>query len=150
MGRPMTEAERKAFLAEPHVAVLSVAGEAGRPPLAAPSFYAYRPGGAISFFTNTQRGRARKVERIDQTGRVTLTVQSPEPPYRYVTVEASVVRADRSPAFEEVLAIARRYMPEEHARGMAASEVEDPESTLILYTVRPDRWLSADFTDEAA
>ena len=33
---------------------------------------------------------------------------------------------------------------------MAASEVEDPESALIVFTVRPDRWLSADFSDEAA
>jgi nitroimidazol reductase NimA-like FMN-containing flavoprotein (pyridoxamine 5'-phosphate oxidase superfamily) len=78
MARPMTEREREAFLAEPRVAVLSVAGEEGRPPLAAPSFYAYLPGGAVSFFTNTQRRRARNVERIDETGRVTLTVQRPE------------------------------------------------------------------------
>src|SRR5918995_3907134 len=45
--RPMTPAEREAFLAEPRVAVLSVVRGDGRPPLAAPSFYAYEPGGDI-------------------------------------------------------------------------------------------------------
>jgi nitroimidazol reductase NimA-like FMN-containing flavoprotein (pyridoxamine 5'-phosphate oxidase superfamily) len=55
----MTVREREAFLAEPRVAVLSVAGEGGRPPLAAPSFYAYEPGGDVSFFTNTERRGAR-------------------------------------------------------------------------------------------
>ncbi len=150
MPRPMSAREREAFLAEPRVAVLSVAGEGGRPPLAAPSFYAYEPGGDVSFFTNTERRRARKAERIGATGRVSLTVQHPEPPYRYVTVEGSVVRTDRPPSADQVLAIARRYMPEAHAQGLAASELGDPESTMVVFTVRPDRWLTADFSDDAA
>jgi uncharacterized protein len=113
--------------------VLSVAGEGGRPPLAAPSFYAYEPGGDVSFFTNTERRRARKAERIGATGRVSLTVHHPEPPYRYVTVEGSVVRTDRPPSADQILAIARRYMPEEHAQGLAAAELGDPESTIGLH-----------------
>jgi hypothetical protein len=147
MPRRMSEREREAFLAEPRVAVLSVAGEDGRPPLAAPSFYAYEPGGDISFFTSTERRRARKAERIGGTGLVSLTVQHPEPPYRYVTVECSVVRTDRPPSADQILAIARRYMPEEHAQGMATSELGDPESTLVVFTVRPARWLTADFSE---
>lgn len=150
MPRPMTRPEREAFLAEPRVAVLSVARSGGRPPLSAPSFYAYEAGGDLSFFTGTQGRTARKVEFIERTGRVTLTVQHPEPPYRYVTVEGSVVRADRPPSSEQVLAIARRYMPEEHAQGLAASERENPESTIVVYTVRPDRWQSMDFSDPVA
>lgn len=150
MPRPMTPAEREAFLSEPRVAVLSVAGDDGRPPLAAPCFYAYQPGGHVSFFTNTQRRRARKVERIRRAGRVSLTVQRPEPPYMYVTVEGTVVTADGSPAASEIVAVARRYMPEEHARALAASELEDPGSTFLLFRVRPDRWLTADFSDDLA
>jgi hypothetical protein len=39
-------------------------------------------------------------------------------------------------------------MPEEAARALAASETDDPESTMILYTARPDRWLAMDFGEE--
>lgn len=147
--RRMTRREREAFLAEPRVGVLSVAGEEGRPPLAAPSFYGYEPGGEITFFTNTERRRARKVARIEATGRVSLTVQHAEPPYRHVTVEAALIGADRRPPAERIVAIASRYMPEEHARGLAAAELEDPESTFVLFTARPERWLTADFGDAA-
>jgi nitroimidazol reductase NimA-like FMN-containing flavoprotein (pyridoxamine 5'-phosphate oxidase superfamily) len=149
MPRRLSRREREEFLAEPRVAVLSVEGEAGRPPLASPCFYHYEPGGELTFFTSTQRRVARKARIIDRTGRVTLTLQRAEPPYRYVTVEGTVAGADRRPAAREVVAIAGRYMPDEHARGLAASELGDPESTFVLYRVRPDRWLTADFADEA-
>lgn len=52
------------------------------------------------------------------------------------------MRADRPPSSEQVLATARRYMPEERAQGLAASERENPESTIVVYTVGPDRWQS--------
>jgi hypothetical protein len=55
---------------------------------------------------------------------------------------------DRPPSAEQMLAIARRYLPEEAARGFVKAELEHPESELILFTIRPDRWLTADFTDE--
>ena len=40
-------------------------------------------------------------------------------------------------------------MPEEDARALAASEIGDPESTMVLYTARPDRWLAMDFGEDA-
>ena len=46
----MTRAEREAFLAEVHVAVVAIAEE-GRAPLAVPVWYAYEPGGEIRFVT---------------------------------------------------------------------------------------------------
>jgi uncharacterized protein len=110
--RRMTRREREAFLAEPRIAVLSVAGD-------------------------------------ERTGQVSLTVQHTDPPYRYVTVEGTVVGADRRPAADEITAIAGRYMPAEHADGLAASELGDPEGTFVLYRVRPDRWLTADFSGRA-
>jgi hypothetical protein len=146
----MTPPEREAFLAEPRVAVLSVARGDGRPPHAAPSFYAYEPGGDITFFTGTERRRARKVALLERAEALSLTVQRAEPPFKYVTVECRVVRADRPPSAEQVLAIARRYLPEEFAQGLADSEIEDPASELVVFTVRPERWLSADFSDDAA
>jgi uncharacterized protein len=47
-----------------------------------------------------------------------------------------------------MLAVARRYLPEEAAQGFVEAELENPEPELVLFTIRPDRWLTADFTDE--
>ena len=76
-----------------------------------------------------------------------MSVQTAEMPYKYVTAEATVVRADRPPSEGQMLAIVRRYMPEDMATGFVASELDDPSPNLVLYTVRPDRWLTGDFSD---
>jgi hypothetical protein len=139
--------EREQFLAEPQVGVVSVAGEDGRPPLATPVWYAYEPGGNITFFTQTMGRTARKVRLIDKAGKVTFLVQRFELPYKYVSVECSVVQVDAPPSAEQMLAIARRYLPEEHAQGFVAGELGRPNCKLMLYTIRPDRWLTADFSN---
>ena len=148
MTRQMTEQERQEFLAEPHIGVLSVASNDDRPPLTVPVWYDYRPGGNISFFTGTQGRKARKTRLIQIAGVLSLSVQREEFPYQYVTVEGTVVGTDRPPSVEQMLAVVRRYLPEEAARGFVASELEHPSSELVLFTIRPDRWLTADFTEE--
>ncbi len=40
-------------------------------------------------------------------------------------------------------------MPEEHAQGFVAAEFGHPTPEFVLFTVRPDRWLTFDFADEA-
>ena len=142
--RRMTRSEREAFLAEPRVAVLSVAGADGRPPHSTPTFYAYEPGGDVTFFTNTEGRSARKVALIEDAGAVTLNVQQPEFPYRYVSVECRIVATGR-PDAGQVRTIASRYLPPEAADGMAQAETTDPDSRIVLYTARPDRWLTATF-----
>ena len=149
MPGPLTAQEREAFLAEPHVAVLSVAQGDGRPPHATPVWYAYRPGGDLTFFTGTQGRKSRKAELVERAVVLSLTVQREAFPYRYVTVEGTVVRTDRPPAAEQVLAVVRRYLPEEAAQAFAAAELGDPASEFVLFTVRPDRWMSFDFGDDA-
>ena len=67
-------------------------------------------------------------------------------PYKYVTVEGTVVQVDQPPAGEQMLAIVRRYLPEEHAQAFVKAEIENPTTTLMLFTIRPDRWLTADFS----
>ena len=62
MPAPMTQPQREAFLAEPHIATVCVDRLDGRPPLATPSMYAYQPGGDVTFFTGT-RGRPRSAAR---------------------------------------------------------------------------------------
>ena len=147
--RPMTEQERQEFFAGPHVAVLSIARDGGRAPHATPVWYAYEPGGDVTFFTGTQGRRSRKAELIGKAGAVSLTVQQEEFPYRYVTVEGTVVSEDRPPSAEQALAVARRYLPEQHAQGFVEAELGHPAPEFVLFTVRPDRWLTFDFAAEA-
>jgi hypothetical protein len=40
-------------------------------------------------------------------------------------------------------------MPEEHAQGFAEAEFAHPSGEFVLFTIRPDRWLSFDFAAEA-
>src|SRR5215204_5290203 len=138
----MTEQERQEFLAEPHIGVLSVASDSDRPPLTVPVWYGYLPGGNVSFFTGTQGRKARKTKLIQKAGVLSLSVQHEEFPYRYVTVEGTVVGADRPPSGEQMLAVARRYLPEDAAQGFVEGELAHPASRLVLFTIRPDRWLS--------
>lgn len=149
MPRVLTEQEREEFLAGLHVGLLSVTGESGRPPLAMPTWYRYQPGGNITFFTGTQGRKARKIELIQKAGVVSLSVQREEFPYKYVTVEGSVVKADQPPSAEQMLTIVRRYLPEEAAQAFVAAELARPGSMVVLFTVRPDRWWTGDFGEDA-
>jgi nitroimidazol reductase NimA-like FMN-containing flavoprotein (pyridoxamine 5'-phosphate oxidase superfamily) len=104
MSRRMTEQERQGFLAEPRVAVLSVASDSDRPPLTVPLWYGYQPGSNVTIFTGTQGRKARKTRLIEKAGVLSLSVQREGFPYRYVTVEGTVVGADRPPSAEQMLA----------------------------------------------
>jgi len=139
----MTEQEREEFLAGVHVGVLSVAGAPGQPPTSVPTFYAYEPGGEITMFTGTQRRAPKRIDLIKEAGVVTLVVQREQMPPAYVTVEAELVEVGR-PTPDQMLTIARRYMPEEHAQGYVQTELGDPENIVTLFTFRPTRWLSSD------
>lgn len=145
----MNEQKRQAFLAEPHVGVLSVASDNGRPPLTIPIWYGYRPGGNLTFFTGTQGRKARKTGLIQKAGVVSLCVQREDFPYKYVTVEGAVIGTDRPPSAEQMLAVVQRYLPEDQARGFVEAELARPGTTLVLFTIRPDRWLAADFGEGA-
>jgi uncharacterized protein len=147
MPRQLTERERQEFLAEPHIGVLSVASDGDSPPLTVPVWYGYRPGGNVSFFTGTRGRKARKIKLIQDSGVLSLAVQREKFPYRYVTVEGTVIQIDRPPSAEQMFAVVRRYLPEA-AQGFVKAELELPGSELVLFTIRPDRWLTADFTDE--
>jgi nitroimidazol reductase NimA-like FMN-containing flavoprotein (pyridoxamine 5'-phosphate oxidase superfamily) len=147
--RPLTVQERQEFLADLHVAVLSVASDSDRPPLTIPVWYSYQPGGNLTFFTGSQGRKTRKTRLIQKAGVLSLSVQRDALPYKYVTVEGTVVQTDRPPAAEQLFAIVRRYMPEEMARGFVEAEIGRADSELVLYTIRPDRWLTFDFSEDA-
>ncbi|MDQ2627165.1 MAG: pyridoxamine 5'-phosphate oxidase family protein [Actinomycetota bacterium] len=142
MPRPFTETERQQFLADKHIAVLSVAATDGRPPASVPIWYDYSPGGNIVLDTGTG---TRKVRLIDQAGAVTLVVQREELPYQYVVVEGTVIDATTPAPLEPLETIAIRYLGEEAGRAFAASM---DSASSVLYTIRPDRWFSADFSGD--
>jgi nitroimidazol reductase NimA-like FMN-containing flavoprotein (pyridoxamine 5'-phosphate oxidase superfamily) len=139
--KAFTEAERQEFLGGLHVGVLSVAAD-GRPPASIPIWYDYTPGGNIRINTGAS---SRKAKLIEQAGAVTLVAQREEPPYQYVVVEGTVVETTK-PTPEDVReAIAIRYLGEEGGRAFVR-EMEGQKTA--LFTIRPDRWLTADFSGE--
>jgi uncharacterized protein len=143
-SRTLGRAEREEFLALPHVAILGVAGDDGRPPSTLPTWYDYRPGGNIAVVTRKGKRKSRLIARA---GVVSISVQQPRRPYRYVTVEGTVVE-QRRPTADELAGVGRRYLPADSVDGWVAWELGggnasgDPE----YIEIRPDRWLTRDFS----
>lgn len=146
VGTPGTlgQEERERFLAEPRVGVLSVAADGGRPPSTLPTWYAYEPGGNLSVIT---RAGKRKSRLIRVAGTLSLSVQQPEPPYKYVTVEGTVVRQEPA-GREHLLQILGRYLPAELIDAHIDWELSggNNRGAPEYVEVRPDRWLTADFS----
>ena len=141
MPRELTESERQEFLAAKHVAVLSVATTDGRPPASVPIWYQYAPGGNILISTGPS---TRKARLITQAGVATLVVQDEEPPYRYVVVEGTLVDTTDPTPPEVLEKTAVRYLGDEGGRQFIQS-MEGHAN--VLFTIRPDRWLSADYSE---
>ncbi len=137
-----SETQRQQVLADKHVAILSVAAADGRPPASVPMWYGYTPGGHLLVNTGVN---ARKTRLIQQAGAVPLAVQREEPPYQYVVVEGTVVDTVTPAPLDVREAIAIRYLGEEGGRAFVQSMADQPG---ILFTIRPDRWITADFSDE--
>ena len=134
------ETQRQEFLAAKHVAVLSVAATDSRPPTSVPIWYEYAPGGDIRVNTGAS---SRKAKLIEQAGAVTLVVQHEEPPYQYVVVEGTVVDTTKPTPLDVREEIAIRYLGEEGGRAFVRAL---DSQTTVLFTIRPDRWLTADFS----
>src|SRR5580658_9591192 len=131
--------DRELFLAEPHIAALSVAAGQGRGPLTVPMWYQYEPGGEA--WVLTEAG-SRKAHLIEAAGRFTLMVERVAPTVRYVSVEGPVTRT--VPGTDELLReITERYLPPEKVHAyLEYAEAELGEQVAIY--LRPQRWLSAD------
>jgi len=81
--------DRELFLAEPHIAALSVSAGQDRGPLTVPIWYQYAPGGEAWVLTEAA---SRKARLIETAGRFTLMVERVMPTTRYVSVEGAVTR----------------------------------------------------------
>jgi PPOX class probable F420-dependent enzyme len=144
--KAFSETGRQDFLAATHVAVLSVAATGDRPPASVPIWYDYSPGDNIRISTTAA---SRKAKLIERAGTVTLVVQNEQPPYQYVVVEGTVVDTTTPTPREMIEATAIRYLGEEGGRAFVSSMASSvAHEDTVLFTIRPDRWLSADFSDE--
>ena len=135
----MTVEEREAFLADPHVGVLSVERPDG-PPLAVPVWYGYEPGGEVWFVTD---GESVKGRLVRAAGRFSLCAQSEALPYAYVSVEG---RATIGPADLEAhrRPLAHRYLGQELGEQYLAGGADGPDP--IRVAMRPDRWFTVDYS----
>jgi nitroimidazol reductase NimA-like FMN-containing flavoprotein (pyridoxamine 5'-phosphate oxidase superfamily) len=75
-GNSVSVRDREFFLAEPHVAALSVSAGQGRGPFTVPVWYQYAPGREA--WVLTEAG-SRKVRLIEAAGRFTLMVEQVMP-----------------------------------------------------------------------
>jgi PPOX class probable F420-dependent enzyme len=147
MPYAMSKAEREAFLAATHVAVISIAEE-GRGPLTLPVWYRYAPGGEVRFVTARS---SRKLELIRRAGRMSLCVQSETPPYQYVSVEGPVT-IDETPDYElDIRQIALRYLGTELGELYLQVTAEEREREgVVAIILKPERWLTVDYDKMAA
>lgn len=135
----LSVAEREQFLAESHIAALSVSAGQSRAPLTVPIWYQYAPGGDAWILTSAG---SRKAQLIEAAGRFGLMVNRLEPTVRYVSVEGPVTRTV-SGTDELLWEITQRYLP----RDKVSSYVEFAKAELgdqVAIYLRPQRWLSAD------
>src|ERR1700679_1636226 len=103
----LSVSDRESFLAEPHVAALSVAAGPERGPFTVPIWYQYEPGGEAWVLTEA---RSRKARLIAAAGRFSLMVERVIPTVRYVSVEGPVTRT--VPETPELLReVTERYLP---------------------------------------
>ena len=142
MSLAMTREEREAFLADVHVGVLSIELP-GHAPLSAPVWYDYAPDVGLWFVTEAE---SRKGRALAAARRCTLVAQSEQAPYKYVSVSGPVV--DVRPAEDEAhrRPMARRYLGKELGDQYVAGVSGEGN---LLYTVRPERWLTLDYTKMA-
>lgn len=145
MSTVMTREQREAFLAGVHVGVLSL-NEEGRGPLTIPVWYAYEPDGDVRIITERA---SRKGKLLEEGRRISLCVQDEAPPYRYASVEGPVVRIEPSDAERDERPLAHRYLgPEAGDRYMESATDGRDDDSMILVHMRPERWLSADYSKE--
>jgi hypothetical protein len=138
----MTVDERQAFLALPWVGVLSIA-DPGRGPLSVPVWYLYEPGGELRIWTGR---KTRKAALLQSAGRISLCVQDPKSPYRYVTVEGPY-RLGPVDFEREVRPLAYRYLGSQRGEAYLGS-LGGPAGVAgdLLVCLKPEHWLSVDYT----
>ena len=135
----LSVSDRESFLAEPHVAALSVSAGQDRGPFTVPIWYQYAPGGEA--WVLTEAG-SRKARLIETAGRFSLMADRVMPTVRYVSVEGPVTRI--VPGTDELLReITARYLPPDQVQAYLDFAQAELGQQVAIY-LRPERWLTAD------
>jgi hypothetical protein len=135
----LSKEEREQFLAEPHVAALSVYAGDSRGPLAVPIWYQYRPGGEPWVLTGAG---SRKARLIEATGYFTLMVDRVEPTVRYVSVDGAVSRIEPGTDDQQV-ELARRYLPADRVDAYLEYARNELGEHVAIF-MQPQHWISSD------
>jgi hypothetical protein len=135
----LSKEEREQFLAEPHVAALSVSAGDKRGPLTVPVWYQYSPGGEPWVLTGEG---SRKHRLIETQGEFTLMVERVQPSVRYVAVDGSVSRIE--PATDDMLVeVTKRYLPPEAVEPYLEMARREHGPAVVIH-MKPEHWLSSD------
>lgn len=134
----MSKQEREAFLAGLHVGVLSIPRAEG-PPLAAPIWYDYEPGGQIWLLTGPDSLKGRLLK---QGTAVSLVAQQEALPYAYVSVEGVVTEIRPGDRNADTGPMARRYLGVDMGNAYAEANADDNS---VRISIQPQRWLTVDY-----
>lgn len=135
----LSREEREQFLAEPHIAALSVSAGKDRGPLTVPIWYQYTPGGQPWFITGTG---SRKHRLIEAAGYLSLMVERLAPTVRYVAVDGAVDRIEDG-TDEQLVEMTKRYLPPEAVEPYLEMARREHGPSVAVY-LKPQHWLSAD------
>ncbi|MBW2419065.1 MAG: pyridoxamine 5'-phosphate oxidase [Deltaproteobacteria bacterium] len=141
----MSQADREAFLADPHVGVIGIE-RSGRPPLTVPIWYAYEPGGDLWIMIESD---SLKERLLRQAERFSLCVQNESPPYRFVSVAGPVISFRPSDKEREERFMARRYLGEKISDAYIELSKADPSNRPgVIVTMRPETWFASDMSQQ--
>ncbi len=132
----MTKSDREAFLADVHVGIVGIARD-GAPPLTAPVWYSYEPGGDVVFAFEAE---SEKISLLRAIGAASLCAQTESMPYKYVTVEGPVVIDTPDVAVDASLA--DRYLGQELG-DIYLGAIADSVTFVVRLT--PTRWRTVDY-----
>ena len=140
MSLTMTKLERETFLADLHIAIISIPEE-GRGPLTVPIWYLYEPGGELRMVTAKT---SRKVQLLRRAGRFSVCVQTETQPYKYVSVEGPVVAIEPADVERDRRPLAHRYLGTERG-DRYIEETRGEYVGSVLVRMLPQRWLTVDY-----
>lgn len=135
----LSKEEREQFLAEPHIAALSVYAGDSRGPLTVPIWYQYSPAGEPWILTGAG---SRKERLIAATGFFSLMVERVEPTTRYVAVDGAVSRIEPG-TDAQMEELTYRYLNGEAAENYLKFARENLGDHVAIY-LQPQHWLSSD------
>ncbi|BBZ09000.1 pyridoxamine 5'-phosphate oxidase [Mycolicibacterium doricum] len=135
----LSKEQREQFLAEPHVAALSVSAGSERGPLTVPVWYQYSAGGQPWVLTGAG---SRKHRLIEAAGYFSMMVERLEPTVRYVTVDGPVSRIEPG-TDDHLVEVAKRYLPPEAVETYLEMARREHGESVVIH-LRPQHWISSD------